>query len=355
MSKKYENLYKILAEEIKERLNNSQIQLDGERELALKHNVSRQTVRKTLDLMQQQGLIEKVQGSGIYLTGVLPGHGTQSVALIVNDDKEYLTPSFISELESGLSEAGFELKIFSTDSKPENERIILNNINTDSLRLVIAETLTGVTFTPNFDLYESFSSKKIPVLFLNGTYQNLSNYLHIKYNSYNGAYSLCKYLLDKGRKNIAGIFQTDALPDQEKLFGLSRCLIDYGDNLAADNILSFDRTQLLQLRKKNDTNFISKFISRSLKNCDAVICSNDEIAYHLIRELSYSSFLVPADIRVVSFDDSYLCTLSQISITSLAPAKDNMCSATLNTALQLIKNLPCGNTILEYKLIERKS
>jgi len=355
MSKKYEDLYKILTEKIEDMLNNSQIQFENERELSAKYNVSRQTVRKTLELMQQQGLIEKIHGSGIYLTGIIPGQINPSIALIVNDEKEYTTPSFISEFSAGAAELGLLLNVYSTNADPDRERNILKDIAANPPRLVIAETIIGISLTPNYDLFEILTQKKVPVIFLGGVYQNLSNSLCVKFDNYKGAYSICEHLLSKGYKNIAGIFQDDITSDQEKLLGYSRCLIEHDLRINVDNLLLLDKYLLYRLRKKNDTNFISKFVSRCLHNCDAVICSNDEIAYHLIRELSYANIHVPSDIRVLSFDNSYLCTLSQVSISSMAPRSESMCNAVLDTVRRLIKHQPCSNVTLEYNLIERKS
>lgn len=42
-----------------------------ERVLAARYHVSRQTVRSALKLLEEKGIIKKVQGSGTYLTGKL--------------------------------------------------------------------------------------------------------------------------------------------------------------------------------------------------------------------------------------------------------------------------------------------
>ena len=47
--------------------------LPTEQELSRKYQLSRQTVRHTLRLLEEEGLIHRRQGSGSYTTGLLPG------------------------------------------------------------------------------------------------------------------------------------------------------------------------------------------------------------------------------------------------------------------------------------------
>ena len=75
------------------------------------------------------------------------------------------------------------------------------------------------------------------------------------------------------------------------------------------------------LYERGDTGFLTDFIKNYASKCNGMFCYNDEIAYWLIKELTYAKISVPERIGVVSFDNSYLCTLSRPPISSLSLAE----------------------------------
>lgn len=57
-----------------------------ERVLAARYHVSRQTVRSALKLLEEKGIIKKVQGSGTYLTGKLGDPAKNQILLILHEE-----------------------------------------------------------------------------------------------------------------------------------------------------------------------------------------------------------------------------------------------------------------------------
>lgn len=64
MQKKYLAIYKDLVKKIKDHHWNEQEMLPSENELSKMYDVSRETIRKTLDMLVQEGYIQKVRGKG---------------------------------------------------------------------------------------------------------------------------------------------------------------------------------------------------------------------------------------------------------------------------------------------------
>lgn len=355
MSKKFELLYENISEIINLKLNKGEIRLPTERELSDMYNVSRQTVRRTLLELVKNGYIEKVQGSGLYLTGKRPGSFNTKIALLIPETQEYTYPSFISAITKLFEDKGFELMVYNTHDHSNEERIILNSLDTASLAAVIVFPISARINSPNIDLFEKFKGEHIPVLFCQGSYQNLQTVSCIREDYPSGGYMLAEYLLHQGHTDIAALVRSDCFSDLEKLYGIERALFDNNNALDGKNLFFYDSRRLNTLRQNNDTTFLHKYISQGLTKCSAVICSTDEIAYHLIKELTLSGISIPEDIRVLSFDDSYLCTLSEISISSLAIKNTTFALATVNACLNLIKNQQQEISLLHYELKERRS
>ncbi len=63
---RYYKIYRLLKQAIENREVDNNEPLPGENALAEKYQVSRLTIRRSLDLLQQEGLVERRQGSGTY-------------------------------------------------------------------------------------------------------------------------------------------------------------------------------------------------------------------------------------------------------------------------------------------------
>ena len=72
MAMKYQLLAERLREELLRNSGQTGYKLPTELELARTHQLSRQTVRHALALLEDEGLIQRRQGSGSYATGLLP-------------------------------------------------------------------------------------------------------------------------------------------------------------------------------------------------------------------------------------------------------------------------------------------
>ena len=106
-----------------------------------------------------------------------------------------------------------------------------------------------------------------------------------------------------------------------------------------NDIFWYSYNDLSSLRTRRNTEFLTNFIRRNLYQQDAVFCYNDEIAYWLIKELSYADIKVPEQISIASFDNSYLCSISTPPITSLSMPAHGFCDAIADFVEKVIKQL----------------
>lgn len=355
MAAKYRQLAARLTDLITANLHSGIYKLPTEAALCRQYQVSRQTVRQALSLLAAQGLITTRQGSGSYATGLSVDGSRNTIALLVRHEQEHIYPELVSDLRSLLSEKGYTLSVFSTGNQVSREREILEELLLAAPRGILAEPCKSALPNPNLDQYEKFHRREIPLVFLHGSYTSLPWAVCIKDDNYYGGYLLGQYLSTQGHTRIAGLFKIDDIQGVERYHGFQSYMRDAGHMVPDCRIGWYTSAQLDQLEGKQDTRFLSEFIHRQLPSCSALICQNDEIAYWMIKELSYAGLEVPQDITVVCFADSYLSELSHVRITTLAHKPHETARCAADCMLRSLQRLPVSSLEIPWELIARES
>lgn len=122
-----------------------------------------------------------------------------------------------------------------------------------------------------------------------------------------------------------------------------------------ENFLWFSSFQRHQLVELQDEELLRAFLRQQLGSCTAVVCYNDEIAFHLIRTLLRAGKRVPEDVAIVSFDNSYYSTFGPVSITSAGHEPHAMGRAAAENLLTQIRRQPCQSVKLPWTLYQRQS
>lgn len=354
MSAKYIKLAELLRNLIEENGGNV-FKLPTENALSQKYCVSRQTVRKALSVLENERLIEKRQGSGSYTTGRSGRTERDTVAILVCSDSEYIYPELLATLRNALQEQGFSSTVYVTDNQFSIEREILNYLLTHPVRGILSEGCKTTFPTPNDDLYQQLLKGGTSIMFFHGSYQNLPEFLSLKDDNFEGGYYLGKYLLSLGHEKTAAVIKSDDIQGPERCHGFLSALRDENIPFPEKRICYFDSVKLTALQKKQDTGFLADFVGKQLDGATAVLCYNDEIAYWLIKELTYKNLRVPEDVSIVCFDNSYLSELSAVQLTTLSHKKQEMGRTAAEMLLKLMKGSPASPRKLSWHLVRRQS
>ncbi len=333
-------------------------QLPTEAALCQMYHVSRQTVRKALSVLEEEHLIQKRQGSGSYAVPNLRQKGANQIAILVHSNTEYIYPRLLADLCGTLQKHGFSWTIYVTENQISKEREILQFLleNQETpVRGIVSEGCKTSFPTPNYDLYQRLMQKGTALLFFRGGYSNLPDVPTLKDDNYNGGYSLGIYLASLGHQKIGGIFNTDDLQSTEQRFGLLSALREAQLLPCEEYLCGFDSRQLTALQKRQDTGFLSGFLSRQLKAVTAIVCCNDEIAYWLVKELSYRNVRVPEDVSVVCFDCSYLSDLSAVQMTCYAQQTHELGTAAAESVISLMKGASVLPQNSPWQLVIKRS
>ena len=120
--------FRVIANDLKELLESGQYEVGdrffSENLLCRKYGVSRQTVRKALSLLEDEGMIERIRGSGTYVKQVHVVNEkkrSMNIAVIVTYLSDYIFPVILKEMEK-VSPEGYFGSLFSLGNSVTRER-----------------------------------------------------------------------------------------------------------------------------------------------------------------------------------------------------------------------------------------
>lgn len=355
MAIKYKWLAGTLRDLIKKDVKNEINKLPSEQELCRRYHVSRQTVRQALNLLTQEGLIEKRHGSGSYITGHSSNLSDDQIDILISDDSNYIYPGVLNDIQGTLRKNRFSSQVHITKNETYEERKILTKLLSAPPRGIIVEGSRSYLPNPNLDLYRALQKKNCRFVFLHNYYQNFSQIPFVKDDNVSGSRQLTEYLLSQGHTAIGGIFHSDDLQGAERFQGFMETMRNQGLPVPDSRVGWFNSRDLDHLQRFQDTGFLKKFVQDSLESCTAVVCYNDMIAYFLIKELNLAGYHLPDDMAIGAFDNTYLSNSQILTLTTLSHKSHEMGTAAANMMIQQLKGIPVTFLDVPWTLIPKGS
>lgn len=351
-----ESKYVWLINWIKEKIKTGELRpgekLYSENELSEMFGLSRQTVRHAIGILETEGLVERVRGSGTYIGGRRGKirRKTMNIAVISTYVDGYIFPSTLQGIVQTLSKAGYTTQIAFTNNRVNDERKILEGIlEKDHIDGVIVEATKSALPNPNLKYYKELQRRQIALLFFNCKYPELDAPI-VALDDVKIAEDATNYLLSRGHRKIGGIFKTDDGQGRLRYAGYVNALLEKGLGVDDRKILWIDTEDQKALRK------ISNSVLRRMTDCTAVFCYNDEVAFGLVEILGREGFRVPGQLSIISIDGSELALMSEPHITSIPYPMEELGEKAAENMLRLIEDPDFDGTWL-YRpaILERDS
>lgn len=334
--KQREAKYIFLVNWIKDRIGTRELRpgekLYSENELSEMFDLSRQTVRHAIGILEAEGLVERVRGSGTYI-GSRNGNirkKTMNIAVISTYVDGYIFPPTLQGIVQTLSAAGYMTQIAFTNNRVDNERRILEGIlEKDNVDGVIVEATKSALPNPNLQYYQELQRRQIALLFFNCIYPELNAPI-VALDDVRVAEDAVEYLLSQGHRKIGGIFKADDGQGKLRYAGYVNALLGAGLSVDDRKILWIDTEDQKALRN------IRTSVLRRMTDCTAVFCYNDEVAFGLVELLQKEGFRVPGQLSIVSIDASELSMLTEPHITSVPYPMEELGRKASENMLRLI-------------------
>lgn len=309
--------------------------LESENGLSARFGLSRQTVRRALGILESQGIVERLQGSGTYIKSAVkpqqnPQHLSDTVTIISTQVNGYIFPSILQAMVGRLERAGYHSRIMFTGNRLATERRILQSLLDEGSRdPVIMEPVMSGLPNPNLDCYRQLQAAGIPILFFHSYYPEL-DIPYVGMDDIQAGRAATEYLIGQGHTHIGGIFKADDGQGRRRYQGYLQALIKAGLTVREECVCWIDTLEMTDFPEQNP------HIWERLSGCTACVCYNDEVAHRLEEYAARRGIRIPEELSVVGFDDSELAKLSMPPLTSIAHPKEQLGEKTAENMLRLI-------------------
>ena len=329
--------------------------LPSEAELTRRFKVSRMTVVKAVQQLQQEGLISRRVGSGTYANGA-PDSGGRAFGLIIPDmgQTEIFEPICRGMMRMPSIKANsltWAQAGSSTRGREEEAE--------DLCHTYIRQRIDGVFFAPlefpvhkdvNVRILSALEKAKIPVILLDKDYveyPHRSKYDLVSLNNRYAGFIVTEHLIRQGAKRIAFFCRNfSAQTVEHRIVGYREALYMNGLPMPGELVIRGNASD-------------PAFVDQSIRGnqADAVMCANDLTAAHLMQTLLNLHIRIPEEVRVAGVDDVRFASLLPIPLTTLHQPCTDIGIASMSAMLERISHphLPPRSILLEGHLVIRRS
>lgn len=327
-----------LMEEVKEQILEGNIKagdkLPSENELSTKYQISRQTVRKALSLLQNAGYIYAEHGRGTFCSELArPSHKSKNIAVVTTYLSDYIFPRVIQGIDSVLTAQGYSIILKNTRNSRSQEARCLEELLQKDIDGMIIEPSKSQIYCKHTNLYKKLDEFHIPYVFIQGYYSQLKEKPHVLMDDCKGGYMITNYLLSLGHKNIIGVFKADDTQGQNRHKGYVLALQEHNILYNPDHVIWF----YTEDRNVHPYEAILK-MSEHAEHMDAVVCYNDQIAVEVMRAIKDAGLSIPQDVSVTGYDNSFMANSDGLMLTTIAHPQEKLGEMAAELLVNLIQN-----------------
>lgn len=341
---KYLQLKKILIQKFEDEAYQEGQSVPTENELIEAYQVSRNTVRKTLDDLSKEGVIYKIQGSGSFFSGNQNQAQQESllIGVIVPRLSFYIYPKIIQGIDYVAHEEGYNMVLASSDVNPEKELECLDRLLKKNIDGLLIEPCLGDEDFEKSENYRVLKQLEIPLVIMDWIIDDMEM-SYVSPNDIEGGYRATRYLIEAGHKRIAIVGPYDTIPGFKRYQGYLRALDFFG--LERDPRLE----KLMTIRRWNENGQMDLATSHIVELVDellalgkdrptAIFFYNDEGSFHGYMAIRRAGLSIPDDVSIIGFDDSEFATLTEVPLTSVIHPKYDLGKWSAEVLFDKLKN-----------------
>lgn len=301
-------------------------------------NITEATRAKVLEAVKKYNYIPNA------MAGSLVTQRTHIVGLILPDITNPFFPGIARGAEDKANESGYSLIFCNTDDKLEVEEKYV-----ESLTKKMADGIIIAHSSNSVKMSEILERCKVPIILIDRDFNSDSILGKVLVDNLEGSYNAVMYMLNKGYKKIAylsGSLKTRTA--QDRLTGYKNALSDSGFKYD-ENLVKFGEYRIEWGRRG-----VNELLSGN-ENFDAIFCGNDLIAIGAMKELREKGFSIPGDAGVMGFDDIYMASLLEPSLTTVRQPNYSMGYKAMELLLENLTGRGKNDCQKEIKTITLKT
>lgn len=353
MKVKYETVKQTLRNEIIDGKYKINEKLPTESELMKRFDVSRYTIRRAVDDLENEHYIYRIQGGGMFVQDWQRDWSTPEknkiIGVISTHMADYIFPSIISGIDSVVTDQGYSLIVGNTLNNHDRERqTLLNMLDLKIAGLIIEPTQSALP-NSNLDLYRQLQNYHIPTILFHSTYPGFS-FPTLLTKDLEAEKELTKYLFKLGHSNILGIFQINDQQGVNRMSGMVQAYQEENIPITKSNIVMYQSNDAFtDIVNKADT------ILKDNPHITAIACYNDELATRIISHLQSQGLQVPHDISVVGFDNYEMAQLITPKLTTVNHPKRQLGEDAGEMIIDMINDKSVTSKFYTPQIIKRDS
>jgi GntR family transcriptional regulator of arabinose operon len=332
-----------IMEDLKEQIFSGKLQpgdkIPSENQLAENYQVSRQTVRKAIEMLVNEGYVYAQHGKGTFCSErVRHTKQSKNIAVVTTYLSDYIFPRVIQGIDTVLTSDGYSIILKNTRNSRSQEARCLEELLQKDIDGMIIEPSKSQIYCKHLNLYQKMDEYEIPYVFIQGCFSQLSDKPQVLMDDLKGGYLITKYLIEQGHRKIAGVFKSDDKQGQNRHKGYVKALQEANITYDPDIVIWF----YTEDRKIHPYECVKEMIESGVA-MDAVVCYNDQIALHVIKAIHSLGKRVPEDISVTGYDNSNISdSINGLKLTTIAHPQEKLGQMAAELLLEMIHNPECN-------------
>lgn len=306
-------LYKQLKHEIKAKIEsgawNYGEAIPSESILMAHYGISVGTVRKGVQELVNEGYLVKRWGKGTFVS--YTGKDSkirEKIALIMPFFDIVDSADIVAGVESVLTDAGYDLVLYSTDYSPQKEKELLEMSLSNGIRGVLLFPSRKYWTAKDFSI---FSLSECPVVLLDRKISD-SKFDSAVYDNVQAGYLGTKYLISQGYRNIAFLVNFLGISAvHDRVEGYKRALTEAGLPIREEYIVEEENE-----RKENVGKILRKLTNLEVYP-DAILAVNEGVCLDLLRLFNSVSTFATSVKKIVAIGNTRPWDQFSVPVTTI--------------------------------------
>ena len=348
-------LYMQVAEILKQRIFSGEYSpgssLPGEAELSQEFGVARGTIRQTLSMLENEGLVRREQGRGTFVMwgergSRANGLTSSQIGFVV----PYVRDSFVSTILLGAERAASEQNLSVTFKHVHNDPARQDEV----LAELVNQRLAGIILYPvdsvRLDFVGHLLKTGFPLVVVD-RYLPGGCLDYVMSDHFGGALRATQHLIGLGHRRIGLISWRDpAISLEHRILGYRQALSEVGLEYSPDLVCEVEGYPTVEIGP------LCEFLSAE-SGVTAVFAVNDQIALAVYKAARQLGRRIPDDLALVGFDNLDFTMHLDVPLTTVEQPAFEIGRQAVQTLVHRIENpdAEAQRIILPTRLIVRRS
>ena len=347
-----------LVDDLKRQIMSGEIRpgdkISSENVLAKEYDISRQTVRKAIDILRNEGFLYAEHGRGTFCSDMIKQEGNSgNIAVVMTYLSDYIFPYIIRGIDEVLEKEEYSILLKSTHNYRKVEAKCLEELVKKNIDGLIIEPSKSQIAFKNHDIFSMLERYRVPFVFVQGVYHGMEDKPYVLLDDEKGGYLITKHLIELGHRRIVGVFKADDRQGQNRHSGYVKALQEAGIWYDPSLVVWFHTEDMQSLPREMIQELVKK------EQIDAIVSYNDRIAIQIVNALEEVGINIPEDISVTGFDDSEFAKNLKVPLTTIKHPQRKIGEAAAELLIKLMKGYAVEedklHIIMEPELVVRDS